>query len=389
MQYDFVSPGRIVFGWGRRVEVGRLGQALGRRALIVSGSRTLEQQGTLGEIEESLAAAGISALHVASISREPEVADVDAAAAKVRMVGPGLGDFVLAIGGGSAIDLAKAVAALATHRHGESVRDFLEGVGRGLQITQPPLPILALPTTAGSGSEATKNAVISSYDPPLKKSLRADALLPRLVLIDPQLTVSLSPATTIHTGLDACTQLIESYISCRARPIPQALALSGLELAAGAIEAALADPYDRRAREALAHAALLSGMALANSGLGMAHGVAAALGVHCRVQHGLACAVMLPAALRANRNVRETELARLAEVMSGRSFRTTAAAADACLDFVEELCERLGIPRRLSALGVQREQLPALVRDSYGNSMSGNPRQISPAELQVVLESMW
>ncbi len=126
----------------------------------------------------------------------------------------------LRLGGGSAIDLGKAVAAMATNRQGESVADYLEGVGRGLRFTQPPLPVLAMPTTAGTGSEATKNAVISSYDPPFKKSLRSEQMVPCAVLVDPELSMSVPPQTTAFTGMDAITQLIESYISCRAKPIP-------------------------------------------------------------------------------------------------------------------------------------------------------------------------
>jgi alcohol dehydrogenase class IV len=298
------------------------------------------------------------------------------------------GDFVLAIGGGSAIDLAKAVAALATNPAGDTVRDFLEGVGRGLQIANPPLPVVAVPTTAGTGSEATKNAVISSYDPHFKKSLRSDLMIPRLVLVDPELTIGLPPATTAQTGLDAITQLVESYISRRARPIPQALALAALPAAVAALPVAVRDGSDRPAREAMAHAALISGICLANSGLGMAHGVAAALGVHCRMAHGLACAVMLPATLAANRNVAEARLAELGRAL-GWPAGSDAEAADFFCQQIRQLCRELGVPARLSELGVRREQIPDLVRDSRGNSMSANPRDVPDAELQQILEGMW
>jgi alcohol dehydrogenase class IV len=407
MRFEFVAPARTVFGWGRRAEIGSLAAPLGRRAILVTGSRTLERSGVIDEIVSLLSQARAPTERLAAISREPEVADVDEAAARLRQLGPRDGDFVLAFGGGSAIDLAKAVAAMATNSQGPSVRDYLEGVGRGLKLAQPPLPILAVPTTAGTGSEATRNAVISSFDPPFKKSLRHDGLMPAAVLIDPELTVSLPAEVTAHTGMDAITQLIESYASCRAQPIPRALALQGLRLAATAIvpavRAARSSEPAREAREAMALAAYLSGMALANSGLGLAHGVAAALGVHCRVPHGLACAVMLPAALRVNRTLCERELAELAVVChSQRSQESlggarealrcapgdTAAAADALVGWVERLGDELGIPRRLSEIGVCREQLPALVRDSRGNSMSGNPRQLSDDELHRLLEGM-
>ncbi len=211
---------------------------------------------------------------------------------------PANGDFMLAIGGGAAIDLAKAAGAMAANDQSPTVKDYLENVGRDLKIVNPPLPVLAMPTTAGTGAEATKNAVISSYDPPFKKSLRDDRLMPRIALVDPELTVSVPANVTAASGMDAITQLFESYISRKARPIPQALAVQGLKIAIPAIVEAVEKPDSRTAREAMAHAALLSGMALANSGLGMAHGVAPALGIHCRVPHGVACALMLPVALR-------------------------------------------------------------------------------------------
>ncbi len=285
--YDFLAPRRIVFGWGRWREVGTLAAGLGRRAWIVVGSRSLESAGVIMELHDVLRSHGVKPVVLAHARGEPTVAEVDEAVARLRSLGAATGDLVLAFGGGSAIDLGKALAALATNSEGESVQDYLEGVGRGLKLTVRPLPVIALPTTAGTGSEATKNAVISVESPRVKKSLRSDGLVPKIVVIDPELAVGLPPTTTAHTGMDAITQLIESYISKRARPIPQALAAHGLQLALPAIVEAVENGQSRPAREAMAHAALLSGMALANSGLGLAHGVAAALGVHCNVPHGL------------------------------------------------------------------------------------------------------
>ena len=297
--FEIFSPQRIVFGWGRRAEIGEAAKSLGRRAWFVVGSRTLQRSGVVDALHKSLAAAGVDSSPLASIDHEPLTTDVDEAVAAIKSAGVRGGDFLLAVGGGSAIDLAKAVAALAPQAEAAGVRDYLEGVGRGLKLAAEPLPILAMPTTGGTGTEATKNAVISSYDPLFKKSLRDARLVPRTVLVDPELSVSLPPATTAWTGMDAITQLIEAYITKSARPLPQSLCLEGLRMALPAVERAVRNGADREAREAMAQAALFSGMALANSGLGLAHGVAAALGVHCRVPHGLACAVMLPAALAA------------------------------------------------------------------------------------------
>lgn len=392
--FDFFSPQRIVFGWGRRTEVGSLAKSLGRRALLVVGSRTLERSGAIKELTAAITAAGIEAVPLGVISHEPLTTDVDDAVMKAKQAGASDGDFLLAIGGGSAIDLAKAVAAMVVQPYDAAtglpprIVDYLEGVGRGYKLTAAPLPILAMPTTGGTGTEATKNAVISSYEPAFKKSLRDERLVPRIVLVDPELSVGLSPQTTAWTGMDAITQLIEAFITKNSRPIPQALCLEGLRLALPAVETVVRDGANRTAREAMAQAALFSGMALANSGLGLAHGVAAALGVHCRVAHGLACAVMLPAALEANRDGSQADLARLARYALDLNEPDDRAAAQALIDRVGELCRKLSVPRRLSELGVAREQLPALVSGSQGNSMNGNPRTISTDELATILERM-
>ncbi len=389
ISYDFLAPGQIVFGWGRRREIGRHACRLGRRAWIVCGSSTVAQQGVLNEIRGSLYDEMIESVELTRLSHEPEVTDVDAAAEQLTEQGTAEGDFLLAVGGGAAIDLAKAVAAMATNLQSSTVRDYLEGVGRGLTLDNDPLPIVAMPTTAGAGAEATRNAVISCYDPPFKKSLRDNRLMPRLALVDPEVTVTVPPAITAASGMDAITQLLESYLSSKARPIPQALAMQGLRLATPSIAEAVREPTSRTARERMAHAALLSGMALANSGLGMAHGVAPALGVHCRVPHGVACAVMLPAALRVNRLARQKELAHIAR----RLFKVDHTLSDQSavgrlIERIETLCREIGIPGRLSELGVRAEQIPAIVASSRGSSMSGNPVEMTDEHLTEVLEAM-
>lgn len=389
MNYTFLTPQQVLFGWGRRTELPTLAARFGRRAFFISGSRTLEQNGIIESLIDGLQFAAIEVVQFSAPSREPEVADVDTLTSELLTHHPCSTDLIIAVGGGSAIDLAKAVAALATNRHGSSVQEFLEGVGTGLTIDQNPLPMIAVPTTSGTGTEATKNAVISSYDPPFKKSLRSERMVPRAVLIDPELTISLPPTTTAYTGMDAITQLIESYVSRRSAPIPRALCEQGLELALPAIRRVVADGRDRPAREAMSHAAFLSGLALANSGLGLAHGVAAALGVHCRVPHGLACAVMLPPALRLNARIRQADLARLARRTLGFSIASDEQAAYKFIEQIAALCREVAIPARLRDLGVRQDQISELVNSSHGNSLSGNPRDVSDAELHDLLETLW
>lgn len=388
LSYDLLVPPRIVFGWGRRREVGALGRLLGRRAFVVDGLPPAIAEGVTGEIAGLLKAEGVESVALASLLHEPEVDDVDRVAALVRAHGAGEGDFLLGVGGGAAMDLAKATAAMATNRGSVTVKDYLEGVGCGLKIDRPPLPVLAMPSTAGTGAEATKNAVISCYDPAFKKSLRDDRLMPRIALVDPELSATVPPNVTAASGMDAITQLIESYVSRRWQPITRALAEQGLKLAVPAIVEAVENGSSRPAREAMAHAALLSGIALANAGLGMAHGVAPALGTLARVPHGAACALMLPAAIRANMEVCQAEFARLGHIVYGRSPKRPVEAAEAFCAEIEGLCERVGVPRRLSDVGVGRDLIPAIVKSSRGASMSGNPRELSDAELAAILEGL-
>jgi alcohol dehydrogenase class IV len=406
LNYDFFAPGQIAFGWGRRSELGSIVAQHGTRAFVVSGSRTLEASGKLGLLIDDVKQAGVDCEHVVTISHEPEVSDVDDLVADLARRGVGSSDCLIGIGGGSAIDLAKAAAALVTNRESSTVKDYLEGVGAGFTIDAPSIPLIAIPTTAGTGTEATKNAVISSYDPAFKKSLRSPMMIPNAVLIDPELSVELSPETTAYTGMDAITQLLESLTSIRAQPIPRALCLQGIAMAVPAIVEAVENGSSRLARTAMAHAALLSGLALANSGLGMAHGVAAALGVHAKVSHGLACAVMLPVALRTNREVAQPQLAQAGRTMQQAILESSLAdsetrsiaqeasvenerdAADLTIQIVEHLCQKIDIPTTLTDLGVLQEQIPAIVVSSRGNSMSGNPRSLIDEELAGILDGM-
>jgi alcohol dehydrogenase class IV len=357
---------------------------------LISGSRSLRASGVLDAVVESLRTASLTVIDLGTISREPEVEDVDTMVRQLRSLGGGAsGDIVLAIGGGAALDLGKAVSAMATNTQSDTVRDSLEGVGKGYQITERPLPLIAMPTTSGTGSEATKNAVISSQSGKFKKSLRSDHMVPQIALIDPELTVTCPRNTTAWSGMDAITQLIESLITPKSTEITRALSKEGLRAAIPALRRACDQPDHRPSREAMSHAAFLSGVTLANAGLGMAHGVAAALGVNCHVAHGLACAVLLPTALQVNRQVSEAMLAELAPLLGTRSWPTPAAAADFVVESITQLGRDLGVPERLRDLGVRREQLAELVPASRGNSMNGNPRPLSDTELSEILEDLW
>lgn len=383
--FQLSLPSKVVFGWGRRTELGQLAVAEGSRALLVWGSRTLRRSHYWEELQTSLTASGVKIVETWHVAEEPSVAEIDRAIASMQASTRDL-DVVIAIGGGSAIDFAKALAARATNPAGASIQDYLEGVGTGATLTANPLPLIAVPTTSGTGSEATKNAVISVADPPCKKSLRSEKLIPAAVLIDPELTTLNAPAVTASAGMDALTQLIESYVSVRATSFTRALCLEGFQLAAPQLLAAYKDGNDQTARTAMAYGAFLSGVALANSGLGFAHGVAAALGAAFGTPHGIACAALLPIAVEVNRETSRSDFATLGRLVRQAPNLDEASAVTALVETIDELCQQLKIPRRLSELGVQGADLPALARNSRGNSMSGNPRSLSDEELTSILE---
>lgn len=395
--YDFVVPPVIRFGPGRIVELGEVVALLGKRAWLVGSDRGLRQSTAKEQIEKSLSQAGIPWQIVATSCGEPTVDQV--AAALAALPGDRSGVVVVAVGGGSAIDLAKAVAAMATNLpantsgqdidYDTAVSDHLEGVGRCLAIQHWPLPLVAVPTTAGTGAEATRNAVISCPRRRLKKSMRSWMMVPRAAIVDPHLTVSCDRATTAATGLDCITQLIESFVCRFKRPLPRALALDGLVQAVRALPRVLRDPADLEARGAMSHAALLSGMALANAGLGMAHGVAAALGVECGTPHGVACALMLPVAIRVNSPVACADFAMLERSIDPAASTDDGIAAAALLTRIQQLCLEAGVPQRLSAVGLRPERLNWLAENSGGSSLRGNPVEIDSASLREILAAIY
>jgi alcohol dehydrogenase len=396
LEYDLALPPIVRFGVGRVAEIGAVVGLLGHRAWLVGGRRSLLDSPARPGLEASLDVAGIEHRVIATTDGEPTVVQVATALAGVPSESHA-GTVVVAVGGGAAIDLAKAVAALATncdlarataHDLEAVVTDHLEGVGTR-SITRWPLPVVAIPTTAGTGAEATRNSVISCPRRRFKKSMRSPLMVPRAVIIDPALGAGCERATTAAAGLDAITQLIESFICRFARPVPRALVLDALPRALGALPRLLADPTDLEARVAMSHAAFVSGVALTNSGLGMAHGVAAALGIECGTPHGVACALMLPVAMRVNATVAERDLATLERAVDPEAVGDDGTCAAAFVGRIERLCREAGVPERLAELGLARDRISWLADNSGGASMRGNPVELDPARLRPILDAVW
>jgi alcohol dehydrogenase class IV len=380
MQFEFATATRIVFGAGTLNGIAALVHGWGRRALVVTGRSAQRAERLLARLRE----AGIST-EVFPVSGEPTVHSIEQGVAAARQTQC---DFVIGFGGGSAVDAGKAIAAMLTNP-GEPL-DYLEVIGRGRPIANAPAPFAAIPTTAGTGAEVTRNAVLASPEHRFKASLRSPLLLPRLAVVDPELTCDLPPAVTASTGLDALTQLIEPYVSCRANPMTDAVCVEGLKRAARALPAAFENGQHGAAREDMALASLFSGIALANAGLGAVHGFAAPIGGMFPAPHGAVCAALLPHVLAMNLRALRARapagdaLRRLGEVarlLTGQP----AASAEGGVQWASALAARFGIPK-LSAYGIGPEHIADLVeKASKASSMKGNPIALTAEELSEVL----
>ena len=363
------APQTILFGRGRLSELGKLVMppAWGQKAIVVTGKQSATASGAVGKVQAMLNRYGVEVIPFTDVSREPTVDMVNKGAQLARDEQPKL---VVSLGGGSAIDCGKAIAALAVNDG--PVEDYLEGVGKGLEVANPPVPHIAIPTIAGTGAEMTKNAVIVSHENGYKKSMRADSMVPTIALIDPLLSVTVSAAATAAGGMDAITQLFEPCITLKRRPETTMLALEGLRLARTALVQCHEEPGNVLAREQMSLVSMLGGVCLANSGLGMAHGIAAGLGALFDIAHGLACGILLPHALRHNRTACETELSTALTAFLNQP-RSSANAIDEGIAVIRELNQHLGIPADLKHLNLTEDDLKKLAAASMGSSMSGNP----------------
>jgi len=380
MDFEFATATRIIFGPGRSAEIGTLARALGQRALLVVGADPVRADG----IRDRLTEAGVSA-GLFPVAGEPSVAMVSRGAELARASGH---DLVVACGGGSVIDAGKAIAALATNP-GDPL-EFLEVVGQGRPLRAAPLPFIAIPTTAGTGAEVTRNAVLSVPEQRVKASLRSPLMLPRVALVDPRLMHGLPPALTATTGLDALTQLLEPFVSVRANPMTDALCREGLRRCARSLRRAFHDGEDADAREDMALASLFGGLALANAGLGAVHGFAAPIGGMFPAPHGAVCAALVAPVTRANlaalrgRRPDSPSLARYTEAARLLTGDAEATADDGAA-WLARLVADLRIPG-LAAHGVTPADLPTIAaKAAQASSMKGNPINLEPDELSAIL----
>lgn len=375
-RFDFTTASQIVFGAGALSEAGQLVRPWGKRALVVTGSNPARAD----YLVKVLVSVGID-VTLFTVAHEPSLDTVGKGLATVRAA---RSEIVVGFGGGSVIDTAKAVAGLAGNP-GDPL-DYLEVVGAGKPLTQPALPWMAIPTTAGTGAEVTRNAVLAVPERQVKVSLRSPHLLARIALVDPELTLDLPPAVTAASGMDALTQLIEAYVCNRTHPMVDALCVGGIPRATRALHLVWTNPRDLTARTDLAQAALWSGIALTNAGLGAVHGFAGPIGGMFAAPHGAVCAALLAPVMTANiaalraRAPESMALRRYGEIACWLTGRAKAKTEDG-VRHIRSLVAKLQIPK-LSSYGITEDRFPAIVAQAQlASSMKANPIVLTSDEL--------
>jgi alcohol dehydrogenase class IV len=380
MRFEFATATRILFGPGTLREVAPAATALGRRVLVVTG-RTREPAASLLEHLRFLGMAYSTFI----VSGEPTLETVQHGVALARQESC---EVVIGFGGGSVMDTGKAIAALLANRG--DLLDYLEVIGKGQPLTQPPAPYIAIPTTAGTGAEVTRNAVLASPDHRVKVSMRSLLMLPRLAVVDPELTYSLPPHLTASTGLDALTQLIEPYLCNSPNPVTDALCREGIRRVAESLRRVYLDGGDTQAREDMALASLFGGLALANARLGAVHGLAGPLGGTLPAPHGMICARLLPLVMETTIQALKTRtpaspalgrFGEVARILTGDPESTIANG----LVWLQALCTELTVPS-LSQFGLNANVIPQVVAQARkASSMQGNPIELTEDELAEIL----
>lgn len=381
MRMDFSTTRRVLFGAGIINQITESVRGWGKRALVVRGTNASPAE----KVIDLLSNGGIECFHF-QVTHEPTLDMVNDGIHYAREVDA---QFVVSVGGGSAIDFGKAVSALMTNS-GELI-DYLEVVGMGKALINSALPMIAVPTTAGTGSEVTRNAVIGVPEKQVKVSLRSTYLIPQIALVDPELTLSLPRAVTASTGMDALTQLIEPFVTKKSNWMVDGFCRDGIARVAWALLTAFTVPSDLNARESMSYASLLSGMALANAGLGAAHGFAGPIGGMFDAPHGAVCAKLLPAVVRMNIHILKSHdsgpeiLEKYREIAQLLTGKTTATSSDG-IEWLQQLCNQLEIPG-LKVYGIKPEHLDSLVeKAAEANSMKGNPVDLNRGEMRTILE---
>ncbi len=380
MDFEFATAGRIIFGCGARHKTAGIAQEFGRTVLIFTGSTPKRSGWLIDEIHQL----GLNVITV-KVEAEPSTHLVEK---YTRLARAESVEVIIAVGGGSVIDTAKAVSALATNTG--DIFYYLEVIGDGNSLTKKPLPLIALPTTAGTGSEVTRNAVLASPEHHVKVSLRHRWMIPAVAIIDPELTLSLPPEITASSGLDALTQLIEGFTTKSPNPIVDSICREGISYIARSLKQAFQDSGNLKAREDMCLASMFSGLALANAGLGAVHGFAGPIGGLFDAPHGMICARLLPFVTAANIHIlkqRSPESPSLQRYRNVAQLLTgiTDGSDDCIIDWLNNLYKILPI-KPLRNYGISENDIPFIIEKSkISSSMKGNPIELTDRDMNAIL----
>ena len=380
MRFEFATATRIIFGHGTAKETGSIVEKMGRRAFFITGRSVERAKSLIGQLKNT----GIKVTQF-SVSEEPTTQLAREAVEKARRQ---TCDMVIAMGGGSVLDTGKVVAALLTNSG--QLMDYLEVIGKGQPLKRKSAPCVAIPTTAGTGTEVTSNSVLDSPEHRVKVSMRSPYMLPDLALIDPELTYSMPRRITAATGLDAFTQLLEAFVSVRANPLTDGICREGLQRAARSLKRVYLDGEDVAARRDMCLASLFGGLALANAKLGAVHGFAGPLGGMYHAAHGALCAGLLPFVMATNIKALQSRasdspaLDRYDEIARLITGLPAARAADG-IAWVRNLYQQLEV-KPLAAHGIEVKDFTDIVaKASKSSSMRGNPIELTEEELLEIL----
>jgi alcohol dehydrogenase class IV len=379
-------PVKIHFGNGNLGLIGNEAITMGKKAMIVCGKKSMRDNGTMERLLYLLEEKGVTWTLFEGINPEPRVEVIDDALLQLRSE---KADIVIGIGGGSALDLGKALALLAVYT-GNAESYF--GSQGSEKLTKPGLPYIAIPTTAGTGSEVTNNSVFINSSTGLKQSIASPFMFPRVAIVDPEITKDVPPTVTAASGMDALTHGVESYLSRGANDITKALAYKSIKLISRSLKRAYDNPCDMEARADMALGSLIAGMAFGNSGLGIAHGISHPLGYHFHIPHGIANAMLLPKALEYNREVAKEEIADLYECFfpKNKTLEGMELKVEAVISSIEELARQLRIPQRLEALGVKKEAFGQIAQESFASrSIKYNKKEATVEDVMGILEEIY
>jgi len=380
MTFNFQAPSEIIFGSGKIDELVNIIKPISENIIIIKGASN-----RFDYIFETLKSSGID-YSIYCVKNEPLIEDVDRA---VTLAKTNLSNLVLGIGGGSVIDVAKAVGIMLLNP-GE-VLDYLEVIGKGEKLTEPSIPTIIVPTTSGTGAEVTKNSVLKSIQHKRKVSMRSPEMIPKTVLIDPKLMLTLPSTTTTYTGMDALTQVIEPFISSLSNPFTDSLCRDAIPRAVEALVGLKEKPSDIKLREEMAYVSLMGGLALANAKLGAVHGFAGPIGGMFEIPHGLICAILLPNTIKVN--IEAIESLGLEEDINKYNQLAKLISSDKNLTirdlpkFLYDLNKKLEIPT-LSHFGIKKSDLKEIVDLSKNSSsMKGNTVSLTETQMMNILES--